>query len=128
MTEFEQKMLDLVGEMKSDIAELKAQNNTLTQGINAIAKDAQQKNEAYKAEIVKRDEEFAKVYKYLTQNLSYKNLCDSSRFGVQNIITKEDVSDIWTNFQTIMNMVGRVETDIEKRLHGISRDIALIRR
>ncbi len=128
MTDFEKQMLDLVGDLKSEMSAIKAQNATLTQGIQAIAIDAQQKNEAYKIEIAKRDEEFAKVYKYLTENLSYRNLCTSSKSGIKDILTKEDVSDIWANFQTTVDTIVRLENDVEKRLKNINSNILLIRK
>jgi pyruvate/2-oxoglutarate dehydrogenase complex dihydrolipoamide acyltransferase (E2) component len=128
MTEFEKQMLDLVKEMKSEMTELKTQNKTLTQGMQAIAKDAQQKNEAYAKEIAKRDEEFAKIYNYLTKNLSYSELKQASWSAISKIITKEDVDILSDNSQVIVNAVEHSEKVLSKKLDNVNGNISLIRK
>ena len=109
MTEFEEKMLALVTELKGEVAELKAQNL-------ALMKNA-----------VEKDEKLEEIHKYLKSTFHWNEIRTACYSAVKDVLTKQDVDAMWSHFKGIANMIADAETETEKKLNYISNEVSILR-
>jgi hypothetical protein len=108
MTEFEEKMLALVTELKGEVAELKAQNLALMR--NAV----------------KKDEELEEIHEYLKSTSLRNKIRIACYSAVKKVLTPQDVDAIGNNFRTIINMVGDADVKTEKKLDSILNQVSIL--